>query len=1546
MKHKFANKFFILSILLTLMISLAGGRPVQAAGPFSHTRVARMALQASPASELTTLPQHYPKHVLAGPLFPDWGSEGIFYVKETAGGAGDCSSWDNACTLQTALSAAVSGDEIWVAAGVHFPGAARTDTFTLKSGVAVYGGFAGTETAREQRDPVANPTILSGDIDDNDWDGNGVCLTTGEVSGSNSYHVVTGGGADATAVLDGFTITCGWADGSSLRDSGGGMYNDASSPSLAHLTFSGNWATDYGGGMYNYSDYAGSSNPVLTDVTFNDNRAGWYGGGMYNEAGSPSLANVIFNGNTANLYGGGIYNDASNPVLTNVIFNGNTSHSYGGGIYNDASSPMLTNLTFSGNTAAEGGGMCNRYASNPQVHNTIFWGNAAEYNGDQIYNYSSTPLISYSNIQGSGGSGSAWDTGLGTDGGGNIDADPLFVVPPNVDLHLGPGSPAIDTGTNSGCPLTDLDGVPRPQDGNDDRLAICDMGAYEARGDILFATHGGAGLDNCTSWADACTLQAALAQAVSEQQIWVAAGVHFPGTVRTDTFTLKNGVAVYGGFDGTEMDRSKRDPVANPTILSGDIDQNDTKTNGVCLMAYGTIFGSNSYHVVTGSGTDATAVLDGFTITCGQANGSSPHDSGGGMRNESGSPSLANLTFSGNWADHYGGGMHNNAGNPSLADLTFSGNTAGAGGGMANFGGSPVLTDLTFNGNTATFGGGIYSYSGSPVLTDVIFSGNWANLYGGGMINDTSSPMLTNVIFSSNTADENGGGIANFGGSPVLTDLTFNGNTADSGGGMFNASSNPVLTDVTFNGNTATYGGGMCNKYASSPSLANVTFSGNTGTYGGGMYNDAGSPVLTNIIFNDNTAEYGGGIFNEYASSPSLANVTFSGNTADENGGGIYNAASGTILTNVTFGGNTANSGGGMFNDSCSPQVHNAIFWGNTASSGPQISNASSTPLISYSDIQGSGGSGSAWDTGLGIDGGGNIDANPLFADALNADLHLLYPSPALDAGDNTAVPADSLDLDDDGDTSEPLPFDLDGSPRFLDTPLPDAGNGTPPLVDMGAYEASYTVLVISDIGDQVTAEDTPTAPITFTVGSQEVDPISLTLTADSSDLGLIPIENILFGGTGADRTVTITPAADQNGAAVITLTVSDGNISTSDSFTLTVTPVNDAPVLGDITDQAVDEGQVLSFSATASDVDLPANTLTFSLEAGAPAGAGITAGGLFTWTPGESQGPGVYPISVRVTDDGTPPLFDNATFTVTVAETNQAPLALADAYTTTEDTPLSVAAPGLLANDSDADLPANALSVELVAAPPTGVLALNPDGSFTYSPALNANGVVTFSYRLLDGMGGSDQADVILTITPLNDAPAVEAGPDQAAVEGSPIAFAGSFNDPGLLAFPQAGETIAWDFGDGTAISGVLTPTHTYLENGAYTVTLTITDALGGVGQDSLLVTVANAAPLLGALDDLTVIQNVELNLSVTYTDAGALDTHTAQIDWGDGSVTGGVVDPPNHLVGGSHTYAAPGAYTLTLTLTDDDGGIATRTIQVTVTPAGYQIFLPAVLR
>jgi hypothetical protein len=222
--------------------------------------------------------------------------------------SGSCDSWANACTLKYALSIAVNGDQIWVKQGVHYPGTSQSDTFTLKNGVAIYGGFAGTETALNQRDWQTNLTILSGDIDQNDinTDGNFIAETWSDIRGNNAYHVVKGGGTNSSAVLDGFVITAGHtSDGGGNFDDyyGGGMYNDNSSPTLTNVTFSGNYAYYGGGGMYNYN-----SSPTLTNVTFSGNYANYYGGGMYNDNSSPTLTNVTFSGNSAYDGGGGMLN--------------------------------------------------------------------------------------------------------------------------------------------------------------------------------------------------------------------------------------------------------------------------------------------------------------------------------------------------------------------------------------------------------------------------------------------------------------------------------------------------------------------------------------------------------------------------------------------------------------------------------------------------------------------------------------------------------------------------------------------------------------------------------------------------------------------------------------------------------------------------------------------------------------------------------------------------------------------------------------------------------------------------------------------------------------------------------------------------------------------------------------------------------------------------------------------------------------------------------------------------------------------------------------
>jgi predicted outer membrane repeat protein len=286
-------------------------------------------------------------------------------------------------------------------------------------------------------------------------------------------------------------------------------------------------------------------------------------------------------------------------------------------------------------------------------------------------------------------------------------------------------------------------------------LAVMPLQAAHADGPVRYAKPGGTG--DCSSWANACTLQTALTGATSGQEIWAATGVYTPtaGADRAATFQLINGVAVYGGFAATETLRTERSPAANVTILSGDIDNDDTQTPIITDTT--TVSGNttNSYHVVTGA---TGATLDGFTITAGNANASSgPSSEGGGMHNTSSSPTLTNLTFSGNSAGTVGGGMLNTSSSPTLTNVTFRGNAATiyGGGGMFNWYSSPTLTNVTFiNNSSANYGGGMYNGYSSPMLTNVTFSGNSATS-GGGMANYTSgNPQVRNTVVWGNTPYE------------------------------------------------------------------------------------------------------------------------------------------------------------------------------------------------------------------------------------------------------------------------------------------------------------------------------------------------------------------------------------------------------------------------------------------------------------------------------------------------------------------------------------------------------------------------------------------------------------------------------------------------------------------------------------------------------------------------------------------------------------------------------------------------------------------------
>ncbi|HYF61349.1 MAG TPA: choice-of-anchor Q domain-containing protein [Herpetosiphonaceae bacterium] len=389
----------------------------------------------------------------------------VVYVVPGGAGSRTGADWSNARDLQPALLAASAGSELWVKAGTYAPASAADPgfyqgaAFQLKSGVALYGGFAGDETARSQRDARANPTVLSGDLLGND---SGAIHAGNPTRADNSRNVVRAAGTDASAILDGFAIAGGTAAGNYLY--GGGIDINSGGPTISNVVFHDNFGT-YGGALA----VRGQSSPRIAFARFYRNFAADKGGALYSDGGATLVSQAVLSGNSAPPGGDG------------------TSGGRGGALFVAGGSVTLSHSSLVGNVAGSGSAI---YLSQgvATLANSIVWGNL----GGQFHG---SVAASHSLLQG------------GYPGTNVISADPLFVDADGADdivgtadddLRLRPESPAIDAGSDAliGSDFNDADGdgdaaEPTPLDlaGNPRRSGPVDLGAYEApmgpRGDFL-----------------------------------------------------------------------------------------------------------------------------------------------------------------------------------------------------------------------------------------------------------------------------------------------------------------------------------------------------------------------------------------------------------------------------------------------------------------------------------------------------------------------------------------------------------------------------------------------------------------------------------------------------------------------------------------------------------------------------------------------------------------------------------------------------------------------------------------------------------------------------------------------------------------------------------------------------------------------------------------------------------------------------------------------------------------------------------------------------
>ena len=412
----------------------------------------------------------------------------------------------------------------------------------------------------------------------------------------------------------------------------------------------------------------------------------------------------------------------------------------------------------------------------------------------------------------------------------------------------------------------------------------------------------------------------------------------------------------------------------------------------------------------------------------------------------------------------------------------------------------------------------------------------------------------------------------------------------------------------------------------------------------------------------------------------------------------------------------------------------------------------------------------------------GKLDSSPA---TVNITINAINDAPTISAPDSrTANEGDAITFTvtgSDVDTGQTLAFSA--------TPLPtgatiNATTGafawTPAFNQSGSYSITFKV---TDSGNPPLSA---TKTTTFTINDLNRPPVANSFPVTLNEDTATPVtltgsdpdgETITFAVvtppahgtlTGTAPNLTYTPALNYNGSDTFTYKTNDGKVDSVNALvTLTITPVNDAPVITVPGTQSVSTGQNVNFTVTAADVDA-GQTLTLS-AANVPNGATFTAAtGVFNWTPGVT---GTFTVSFTATDNGTPPLSDTKTVQINVGQTNRPPSCTAVQTSTSEDTPKTFA---LTCTDPDN----NPLTYTVVTQPQSGQVSLS-GASATYTPNLNFNGQDSFTFKANDGSADSAAATATITVTPVCDPPVLSVPGAQTVAIGEQLTFNVTASDP-----------------------------------------------------------------------------------------------------------------------------------------------------------------------